>query len=231
MKLVKSGKTMDRIATDIIVKFQWQNRTTDTFWLCLTTKWTESFPMPNLEAATVARIIVKEVVARIIVEEVLAIFGVPSCIQSDQGWQYESELFLEMSWHIEKTRTTPYHHQSDGMVERFKKLCWRWNAYVNEHHADWDKFLPYVMMTYIASIHETTGFIPNYMMLGREILKPLDLMYEMSPAFKFIQHNKWTWQLKETLEDAHRFVWENINTYMIRQKQYHDQKFSGKYSI
>ena len=41
------------------------------------------------------------------------------------------------------------------------------------------------------------------MMLGREVSKPLDLMYEMSPAFKFIQHNKWTWQLKETLEEAH----------------------------
>ena len=67
--------------------------------------------MPNMKTATVARIIVKEVVARIIVEEVLAIFGVPSSIHSDQGRQYKSELFPEMSrvLHTKKTRTTPYH--------------------------------------------------------------------------------------------------------------------------
>ena len=37
--------------------------------------------MPNMEVATVARIIVEEVVAR---------FGVPSSLHSDQGRQYES---------------------------------------------------------------------------------------------------------------------------------------------
>ena len=54
------------------------------------------------------------------------------------------------------------------MVERFNKtLVTMLSAYVNEHHSDWDKFLPYVMIAYKASIHETTGFTPNYMMPGR----------------------------------------------------------------
>ena len=51
-------------------------------------------------------------------------------------------------------------------------------------------------------------------------------MYEMPPAVKFISHNKWAWQLKETIEEAHKFVRENINTAMIRLKRYHDQKLS-----
>ena len=55
--------------------------------------------MPNIKAATVARIIVEEV----------ARLGVPSSIHSDQGRQYESEVFSEMCrvLHIKKTRTTP----------------------------------------------------------------------------------------------------------------------------
>ena len=68
--------------------------------------------MPNMEARTVAKILVEQVITR---------FGVPYTIHSDQGRQYESELFKEMCslLQIEKTHTTPYHPQSDGMVERF----------------------------------------------------------------------------------------------------------------
>jgi transposase InsO family protein len=222
MKLVKSGITMDRIATDILGELP-MTENGNRYILGISdyfTKWTESFPMPNMEAATVVRIIVEEVVAR---------FGVPASIHSDQGRQYESELFSEMCrvLHI-KTRTTPYHPQSDGMVERFNKtLVTMLSAYVNEHHSNWDSYLPYVMMAYRASVHETSGFTPNYMMLGREVSTPLDLMYEMPQATKFIPYNKWAWKLKETLEDAHRFVRENIDTAMMRKKnRYHDQKLS-----
>ncbi|VDI17467.1 Hypothetical predicted protein [Mytilus galloprovincialis] len=70
--------------------------------------------MPNMEAKTVAKIIVEEVLVR---------FGVPHWIHSDQGRQFESLLFQEMCCilNIKKTRTTPYHPKSDGMVERLKK--------------------------------------------------------------------------------------------------------------
>ena len=71
-----------------------------------------------MEARSVADIIVREVVSR---------FWVPSSIHSDQGRQYESQLFTEMCkvLHIKKMRTTPYHLQSDGMVERFNKTLVR----------------------------------------------------------------------------------------------------------
>ena len=71
------------------------------------TKWVEAFAMPNMEAVTVANIVAKEVVAR---------FGVPSAIHSDQGKQFEGKVFTEMCrvLNIKKTRTTPYHPQSEG---------------------------------------------------------------------------------------------------------------------
>lgn len=61
-------------------------------------KWTESIPMPNMEAETVAIIIVEQVVTR---------FGVPNYLHSDQGRQYESQLFSEMCavLNIKKTRS------------------------------------------------------------------------------------------------------------------------------
>ena len=63
---------------------------------------------------TVADVIVKEWVSR---------FGVPIEMHSDQGRNFESAVFREMCsiLNIKKTRTTPLHPQSDGMVERFNR--------------------------------------------------------------------------------------------------------------
>jgi transposase InsO family protein len=128
--------------------------------------------MANMEAGTVARIMVEEVVTR---------FGVPHVIHSDQGRQYESRLFQEMCQMLGTTKTrTPYHPKSDGMVERFNRtLETMLSAYVSDNHKDWDRQLPYVMMAYRATAHETTGFSPNMLMLGRETSTPLDLVYDI----------------------------------------------------
>ena len=56
--------------------------------------------------------------------EFISRFGVPNQIHTDQGREFESELFSELCklLGIEKTRTTPYRPQSDGLVERFNSL-------------------------------------------------------------------------------------------------------------
>ena len=76
------------------------------------TKWVEAYPLANQEAVTVAEVIVREFVSR---------FGVPLILHSDQGRNFESAVFSEMCslLGITKTRTTPLHPQSDGMVEQF----------------------------------------------------------------------------------------------------------------
>ena len=80
---------------------------------------------------------------------------------------------------IDKMRTTAYHPSSNGAVERFHATL---NALIGrvieEHHSDWDSLLPYVMAAYRASRHEGTKFTPNYLVLGREVRAPVDLVYD-----------------------------------------------------
>ena len=128
---------------------------------------------------------------------------------------------------ITKTRTTPYHPKSDGMVERFNKtLTALLSAFVNENHTNWDKHFQFVMMAYRSMEHETTGRTPNMCMLGRETACPLAIMYEMPSAIKNIPQNMWVWKLQENLEMAHVKVRQNIPNYMKRQKRYHDESLS-----
>jgi hypothetical protein len=222
MQVTRSGYPMERIAVDILGELP-ETPNGNKYILVVSdyfTKWTESYPMPNMEASTVAQLIVEQLVCR---------FGIPRKIHSDQGRQFESNLFREMCCllQIEKTRTTPYHPESDGMVERFNRtLCEMLSAYVEENHRDWDKHLPYVMMAYRGTEHETTGMSPNMLMLGRESSTPLDIAYAMPSHVKSVPAKQWVWELQEILEDAHTFVREYTGRSIRRQKRYHDTRLS-----
>ena len=58
--------------------------------------------------------------ARVLVNEWICRFRVSDTIHSDQGANFEGQLFMKVGklLGIEKTSTTPYHPQSDGLVEQ-----------------------------------------------------------------------------------------------------------------
>lgn len=100
------------------------------------TKWKEAFPMKDMEALTIARLLVNEVICR---------FGVPDSIHADQGRNFESAVLKEICQllGIRKTRTTPYHLQFDGLVERFNRILLNMLGIVvmDDEHS-WDLHLP-----------------------------------------------------------------------------------------
>ena len=118
--------------------------------------------------------------ADILLEEFMFRYGIPHQIHSDQGSEFDSELIRELCklLRIHKTRTTAYHPQSDGQVERanrtIKALL---SSMVNDSMDDWDERLPYATFAYRTSTHATTKCTPNLLMLGREINLPIDLLH------------------------------------------------------
>ena len=97
------------------------------------TKWPEGYPIPNMEAVTEANVLMEGFFSR---------SGMPLELHSDQGRNFESNLFGEVCeiLGIHKTRTTPLHPQSDGMVERFNRTIEaQLSAFVEAKQKDWDK--------------------------------------------------------------------------------------------
>ena len=78
-----------------------------------------------------------------------------------------------------KTRTAPYHPESDGMVERFNRTCLMMlSMLVNDRRNNWHKLLPFVMHAYRTSVHESTGYSPYRLMMGEKCSLPQDLNTE-----------------------------------------------------
>ncbi len=74
-------------------------------------------------------------------------------------------------------RSSSYHPQSNGLVERFNcTLLSMLSLFVNENQTNWDCLSPYVMMAYRSSVHASTGFTPYKILFRPEIVLPLDVM-------------------------------------------------------
>jgi hypothetical protein len=183
------------------------------------TKWTQAFPMINQTAMTVADTLVNHC---------FSLFGMPRWIHSDQGSNFESELFQELCklLDIKKTRTTPYHPQSDGMVERFNRTCQQMlKVFINENRSDWDDHLAQVLMAYRSSAHESTGLSPNFMMFGEELGLPIDLMVGAPPRHdsRYRCRSEYVEWLRQSLSRAHKFARQQLGVAANRQKTYYDK--------
>ena len=116
--------------------------------------------------------------ANAVAEELLAFFsrvGVPEEILTDQGTNFTSKLLSEVYrlLHIKPIRTTPYHPQTDGLVERFNgTLKAMLKKTVAEEGRDWDRLLPYLLLAYREVPQASTGFSPFELLYGRTVRDP-----------------------------------------------------------
>ena len=133
----------ERIAMDIVGPLP-RSRKGNRYILVIcdyATRFPEAIPLRSIDAEKVA-------------EELVAFFskfGIPREILSDQGANFMSQLLKEVYrlLHVHPIRTSPYHPQTDGLVERFNKtLKAMLRRLIEKERKDWDKLLPYVLFAY-----------------------------------------------------------------------------------
>jgi hypothetical protein len=180
MKIFNVGFPFERVGIDILGPLP-RSSSGNRFILVVTdyfTRWPEAIALKDQKAITVAEALIVQVFSR---------FGLPYEIHSDQGRNCESTIFKEVMniLGIRKTRTTPLHPQSNGLVERLnRKLLQYLSKFLNKNQRDWDKWVPMFLLAYRSSQHETTEYSPAIMMLGRELSLPFDLVTGRAPFTK-----------------------------------------------
>jgi len=187
--------------------------------LCPFSKWAEAFPVPNnKEAATIARVLVEQIICR---------FGAPVDGISDLGREVDGAVMREICrlLDVHKWRTSSYYPAGNGVLERFHcTLNSIIGRTISASQQEWDLLLPYVMAAYRASRREATGYSHNYLVMGREVRAPVDLVYGAPTIPHPISFDSYADELVHHLQTAHHIVREELKTAATRYKRQCDTR-------
>lgn len=135
---------------------------------CLTmidrfTHWPEVAPLDDISAESVARALCEQWISR---------FGVPRRITTDQGRQFESTLFRHLTdlLGIERIRTTPYHPQANGCIERWHRVL-KSSLMARCSGENWTRHLPMVLLGIRAAVN-TSNTCAAEMVYGQAVKLP-----------------------------------------------------------
>ena len=149
------GVPFELLAMDIVGPLEW-NKKGNMYILVLVdnaTRYPEAIPLRSIDAETIA-------------DELLRVFarvGIPKRPFTDQGSNFTSLLMKQVTslLKIAQLRTSQYHPQTDGLVERFNgTLKSMLRRFAREAAKHWGDLLPYLSFAYREVQQSSTGISP-----------------------------------------------------------------------
>lgn len=219
-----AGFPMERIHLDILGPFNESSQGNVYILMMIDqfTKWLELAALPKQDAESCAYQFLVHFVTT---------FGCPLEVHTDQGRNFDSNLFKAMCsvLEISKTRTTPYHPCSNGQIERYNQVVVQMvRCFLEGQNREWDKHLPFLAMALHATVQRQTGFTPNMLMLGREVLQPVDLMLGLTEFRAEHSPEGWIQKITAAMTDSHHLAREHLRTSQKKQKKDYDLRSHEK---
>jgi transposase InsO family protein len=180
------------------------------------TRYPEAIPLKSIEASVVAEAL----------WQIWTRMGIPAEILTDRGTQFTSELMREMNrlLAIRGLTTTPYHAQTNGLVERFNgtlKLMLR--KLTEEQPKQWDRFVPALLFAYREVVQESLGFSPFELLYGRTVRGPMQILRELwvndSQTEEVRTTIEYVVDLRNRIEETCKLARENLARASVRQAE------------
>ena len=111
--------------------------------------------------------------------EYFGLFSVPAYLISDQGKAFTGHIITHLCdlYEVQKLRTSPYHAQTNGQVERMNQMIICMIGKLEEDKkACWSKHLPELLLAYNATRSTVTRYSPYYLLFGRRSRIPVDYL-------------------------------------------------------
>uniref|UniRef100_K7EW93 Integrase catalytic domain-containing protein n=1 Tax=Pelodiscus sinensis TaxID=13735 RepID=K7EW93_PELSI len=182
------------------------------------TRYPEAVPLRNATAPTLANELIK----------IFSRVGIPGEILTDQGTNFTSALMRELCrlLRVKTLRTSVYHPQTDGLVERFNRtLKGMLRKFVEEEPKEWDRALPALLFAIREVPQASTGFSPFELLYGRQPRGILDIVREAWEAQETrVQGTvQYVLRLRERLRRVGEFAKRNLEEAQGKQARYYNQ--------
>jgi hypothetical protein len=227
---IKVGQPFDRVGIDVVGPLPITTKGNRYIVVAsdYLTKWPEARATQDQTAPTIANFVYEDIICR---------HGCPTELLSDQGPSFRSELMEEFCniMEIRHKLSSPYHPQTNGLVERFNRtLCESLAKYVHAFGQEWDLYIPSVLLAYRTIKHNTTKFDPFYLLYGRTAILPMETHVATYPYQEINQDNfqetlmRRIYSLIDDLHEVQNQAKRNISKSQEYQKQHHDQQIIPK---
>ena len=215
---IKATQPFERLSWDIMGPLPTSDKgnkyilvTTDLF-----TKWVEAFPLKDTTTNTLATVMLNEIVCR---------YGVPSSLHSDQGANLCSGVIHSLCQllGISTTRTSAYHPEGNGQVERFNCTLEAMLAkIIQDDQHDWDSLLPKALFAYRTAVYDSTHFYPFHLTFRRSPQLPIDLILSRIEPSKQHSYPQFVKEAHKQLKVSYDITNHHLHTQHLRQKRIHD---------
>ena len=157
------------------------------------------YPTANKKAKTAAERLYSDFMLK---------FGLPDKISHDQSGEFENDPFKEIAklCGVKRIRTTKYHPQTNGKVERMSQTIISMLQILPKlHKRKWTDHVKKLVFACNYTKHPRTGYSPYFLLFGRPLKLSIDVILPKDCNVKGTYKdciNKW----KEQVKESHKMV-------------------------
>ncbi|XP_068241889.1 uncharacterized protein [Palaemon carinicauda] len=183
--------------------------------MCSATRFPEAIPLRTVSADKIIEALNK----------FFSLVGLPKEVQTDQGTNFTSKKFKSFlaCQNIKHCLSSPYHPQSQGVVERFHRTFKTMlRTYCCENEKEWDVYIPMLLFAVRDSVHSSLGYSPFQLVYVHQVRSPMEVIKNQLISDE--KDSITLQEMKEKIKKIWKVAHENLEMVQEGMKRNYDKK-------